>query len=247
MIHNIIAAFFLIFILSPSFVYAKQSDISKYLNKKIKYRNPLSDYKALEGILGAPLPIMSVEDSKVVYESPFKDRKPKISKTTKSLNINPLIISNYFFNAGLSRVSPMISDNIDEFFNQYTSVVDFDIDIKTGVSNNVHTVGGNAAMYITIYRNSFTKLLFFGALNRDTKTALWSTYYGVESRLKIGNSSHKIFFREKLVEDNRGDTRYYGYEYSPFKHLSAYIQREESKMDKSNNKTKVGATYRIRF
>ena len=229
-----------------SIVYSSESDIAKYLKRNIKYKNPLSNYKALEGILGAPLPIMSIEKSKVIYKSPFVERKKEVGSSRK-LRIDTLSVSNYIFNVGLSKLSPIVSSNIDEFFTRYTSIFDFDLSLNSSISHEVHTIGGNAIMYITLYESDAIKFLFFGALNRDASAMLWSTYYGVENRFKFGNTLHKVFFREKLTDDNIGDTQYYGYEFVPFRYLTTYIQGEKNSMNTKTNTFKIGARYKIRF
>lgn len=229
-----------------SFIYSTESNISKYLKKDIKQRNPFADYRELEGILGAPLPLMSVEKSKAVYESPFVERKKEVG-SSKKLQVDTLSVSNYIFNAGLSKLSPVVSNNVDDFFARYTSIVDFDLSLNSNISNEVQTIGGNAIMYITLYESNIAKFLFFGALNRDASTRLWSTYYGVENRLKFGNTLHKVFFREKLTDDNNRDTIYYGYEFVPFKHFTTYVQGERNNINDKINTYKIGARYKIRF
>ncbi len=225
----------------------EETEISKYLQKEINPQNPFIRYKKIGNMLGIPLPVIKKNIPKYYKQSFFGEKEEVKNLINKENKWDPFSLSNSVFNSALKEVSPIFSQRLDSLIETYIPKADFKINLDSYVTQESQNIGGDVNLSFPILEYQNSSVFLIGGFMRDSQTLQWGEKYGIEHKIKNIGLPNLVLMQSVIQNHNVVNERTwnYGLEYSPFRNILLYFQRENNKIDQDN--TKTGIQYRILF
>lgn len=225
----------------------EETKISNYLQKEIHPQNPFNSYKKIGDMFGVPLPVIE-EKTPQYYKQPFYKEKEEVkSLVDENAKWDTYSLSHKFFNSALKATSPIFSQQLNSLVGVYIPKVEFKVNLNSYVSRDNRNIGGNLNLNLPILEYKKSSLLLMGGFTRDPQTLDWSEKYGIKHQIK-GVLLQNLVLMQSVMQNNEvmnEQTWNYGVEYSPFKSIKLYLQRENNKIQENN--TKAGIQYKFLF
>lgn len=225
----------------------EETEISKYLQREINPQNPFNRYKKIGDMLGIPLPVIERNIPKRYKQSPFREKEEVKSLIDKESKWDPFALSNSVFDSALKEASPIFSQQLDRLIEIYIPKADFEVNLDSYVTQESQNIGGDVNLSFPILEYKKSSVFLMGGFTRDSQTLEWGEKYGIEHQIRSFGLQNLVLMQSVIQNNNVVNERTwnYGLEYSPFRHIRLYLQRENNKINQDN--TKTGIEYKILF
>ncbi|MCL9822307.1 hypothetical protein [Helicobacter colisuis] len=225
----------------------EETAISNYLRKEIHHQNPLNNYKKFGDMFGVPLPVIEEKIPKH-YKQPFYKEKEEVkSLIDENAEWDAYSLSNKVFNSTLKAASPIFSEQLNNVAGIYIPKVEFKVNLNSYFTRDDQNIGGDFNLNLPILEYEDFSLLLVGGFSRDPQTLNWGEKYGIKHQVE-NVLLQNLVLMQSVVQNNEvvnEQTWNYGVEYSPFKSIKLFLQRENNRIQEDN--TKAGIQYRFLF
>ena len=125
--------------------------------------------------------------------------------------------------------------------------MEFKVNLNSYFTRDDQNIGGDFNLNLPILEYEDFSLLLVGGFSRDPQTLNWGEKYGIKHQVE-NVLLQNLVLMQSVVQNNEvvnEQTWNYGVEYSPFKSIKLFLQRENNRIQEDN--TKAGIRYRFLF